>query len=486
MPARPMALWPGPPAKKNTGSGSFWRASAGMHDHVQVDLRAAAAAAGSSGRCSTPHCASCSRPAQAAGVQRAAAPAAAAPARRRRRARRAATSAARARSRRAAAHARADAGAAPPVFSVGRIEPGKVVEAADELAVDEDHRERRPAASTASAAGACATGSRSCRTRGTCTGTPARVQPLAGLARERIPAPCRRPRRALAAMAASTSAITAAAFVGDAGADRGMHAGFVEDLSGHGGVGASWAGRERSRPLLSCRPCEAGVDLGIMAPRGAGVSGAPHSHEKTVMKLYYSPGACSLSPHIALREAGLKFELVKTALQTHKLADGSDYYAVNPKGQVPLLELDDGERLTEGPAILQYIADHAPGKRPRAGGRHDGALPRDGVAQLHHQRAAQGLLAAVQPEHAGGGQGDLRGEPEGASYAFVDAQARRQGLPDGRRSSASPTPTCSPSPTGRPTWASTSTASRTSRPSRERMKARPAVQDAMKAEGLCK
>ena len=87
------------------------------------------------------------------------------------------------------------------------------------------------------------------------------------------------------------------------------------------------------------------------------------------MKLYFSSGACSLSPHIALREAGVKFELVRAALKTHTLADGSDYYAVNPKGQVPLLELDDGERLSEGPAILQYIADHAPasGLAPVAG-----------------------------------------------------------------------------------------------------------------------
>ncbi len=87
------------------------------------------------------------------------------------------------------------------------------------------------------------------------------------------------------------------------------------------------------------------------------------------MKLYYSPGACSLSPHIALCEAGVKVELVKAALQTHTLADGSDYNQVTAKGQVPLLELDDGTRLSEGPAILQYIADHAPasGLAPAAG-----------------------------------------------------------------------------------------------------------------------
>ncbi len=77
-------------------------------------------------------------------------------------------------------------------------------------------------------------------------------------------------------------------------------------------------------------------------------------------KLYYSPGACSLSPHIVLREAGLPFTLVLASTKTKKLADGTDYLTVNPKGQVPLLELDDGQRLSEGPAIVQYIADQVP------------------------------------------------------------------------------------------------------------------------------
>ncbi|WP_431264472.1 glutathione transferase GstA [Roseateles chitinivorans] len=81
------------------------------------------------------------------------------------------------------------------------------------------------------------------------------------------------------------------------------------------------------------------------------------------MKLYYSPGACSLSPHIVLREAGLAFEPVLASTKTHKLQDGTDYYGINPKGYVPLLELDDGQRLSEGPAIIQYIADQAPGKQ---------------------------------------------------------------------------------------------------------------------------
>ena len=81
------------------------------------------------------------------------------------------------------------------------------------------------------------------------------------------------------------------------------------------------------------------------------------------MKLYYSPGACSLSPHIALLEAGLPFELVLTSTKTHKLKDGTDYYEVNSKGYVPLLELADGQRLSEGPAIVQYIADQAPASK---------------------------------------------------------------------------------------------------------------------------
>jgi len=78
------------------------------------------------------------------------------------------------------------------------------------------------------------------------------------------------------------------------------------------------------------------------------------------MKLYFAPDACSLSPHIVLRELGLKFDLVKVDTKTKKTADGGDFLAVNPKGYVPVLELDNGERLTEGPAIVQYLADHKP------------------------------------------------------------------------------------------------------------------------------
>jgi glutathione S-transferase len=80
------------------------------------------------------------------------------------------------------------------------------------------------------------------------------------------------------------------------------------------------------------------------------------------MKLYYSPGACSLSPHIALLEAGLPYDLVKVDLRAKKLENGDDYLTVNPKGQVPALALDSGELVTEGPVIVQMIADKAAGK----------------------------------------------------------------------------------------------------------------------------
>jgi len=81
------------------------------------------------------------------------------------------------------------------------------------------------------------------------------------------------------------------------------------------------------------------------------------------MKLYYSPGACSLSPHIALSEAGLAADIVKVNLKEKKTESGDDFLKVNAKGQVPTLVLDNGETLTEGPAIVQYIADKAPDKK---------------------------------------------------------------------------------------------------------------------------
>lgn len=87
------------------------------------------------------------------------------------------------------------------------------------------------------------------------------------------------------------------------------------------------------------------------------------------MKLYFSPGACSLSAHIALLEAGLAFSTERVDIRKKLTASGADFTAINPKGYVPALQLDDGSVLTEGPAIVQYIADLAPEKQltPAAG-----------------------------------------------------------------------------------------------------------------------
>jgi glutathione S-transferase len=94
------------------------------------------------------------------------------------------------------------------------------------------------------------------------------------------------------------------------------------------------------------------------------------SPEIEMSKLYYTPGSCSLSPHIALREADLPFELVPVDLAEKKLkSDGSSFFSVNPKGYVPALVLDDGQLITEGAIIVQYIADQKPERKlaPKAG-----------------------------------------------------------------------------------------------------------------------
>ena len=87
------------------------------------------------------------------------------------------------------------------------------------------------------------------------------------------------------------------------------------------------------------------------------------------MKLYFAPGACSLSPHIILRETGMNFDLEQVNNQEKKTKSGTDYWTINAKGQVPVLELDNGERITEGPVIVQYLADQKPsaGLVPAAG-----------------------------------------------------------------------------------------------------------------------
>ena len=100
---------------------------------------------------------------------------------------------------------------------------------------------------------------------------------------------------------------------------------------------------------------------------------APPADEEIAMKLYYSPGACSLSPHIVAAEAGIPLQLVKVDTKTKTISSEGDYWAINPKGYVPALELDDGQVLTEGPAIVQYLADLNPAARLAPA---NGTLPR--------------------------------------------------------------------------------------------------------------
>ena len=111
------------------------------------------------------------------------------------------------------------------------------------------------------------------------------------------------------------------------------------------------------------------------------------------MKLYYSPGTCSLSPHIALREAGLDFELVKVDGKTKTTEYGESYWKINPYGYVPALELDDGEVLTEGPAIVQYIAD----LNPQAG-----LAPANGTRARTRLQSALGFINSELHKGIGG------------------------------------------------------------------------------------
>ena len=144
------------------------------------------------------------------------------------------------------------------------------------------------------------------------------------------------------------------------------------------------------------------------------------------MKLFYAPGACSLSPHIVLRELGLPFTLEAVDLKTKRTESGADFTAINPKGYVPALQLDDGEVLTEGPAITQYLADkHAPGKLAPAAGtveraRLNGHLTFIGTEL--HKGFGPLFNPALAPEARAAAIANL-----GRKFKLID-----QGLADGR------------------------------------------------------
>ncbi len=202
------------------------------------------------------------------------------------------------------------------------------------------------------------------------------------------------------------------------------------------------------------------------------------------MKLYYSPGACSLSPHIVLREAGLAFEPVLAPTKTHKLPDGSDYYAINPLGYVPMLELDDGTRLREGPAIIQYIADQVPTKNLAPA---NGTLPRYRLqewltfigTEIHKQFSP--LFNPAIPEEAKKVFRDKLAQ----RFEFVDGQLEGRDYLMGDHFSVADAYLFTVSNWAKPMNIDFSQF-RNLLAFRERMAARPAVQEAMKLEGLLK
>ncbi|MBX3585353.1 MAG: glutathione transferase GstA [Ramlibacter sp.] len=202
------------------------------------------------------------------------------------------------------------------------------------------------------------------------------------------------------------------------------------------------------------------------------------------MKLYYSPGACSLSPHIALREAGIAFEAVKAPTKTHQLDDGTDYYTINPLGYVPLLELDDGTRLREGPAIVQYIADQAPAKNLAPA---NGTLPRYRLQEwltfigTEVHKGFSPLFNPAMPEEAK----TLAKERLATRLKWVDGELAGKQYLMGEAFSVADGYLFTVT-----NWAKPVGVDLSGYPNllayRERVGARPAVQEAMKAEGLLK
>ncbi|HZY17407.1 MAG TPA: glutathione transferase GstA [Ramlibacter sp.] len=202
------------------------------------------------------------------------------------------------------------------------------------------------------------------------------------------------------------------------------------------------------------------------------------------MKLYYSPGACSLSPHIVLREAGLAFEPVLASTKTHQLQDGTDYYGINPLGYVPLLELDDGTRLREGPAIVQYIADQVPTKNLVPA---NGTLPRYRLqewltfigTEIH--KSFSPLFNPAMPEEGK----QIYRERLASRLQWVDGQLADKPYLMGENFSVADAYLFTVS-----NWAAPMKIDLSGLKNllafRERMAARPAVQEAMKAEGLLK
>ncbi len=137
------------------------------------------------------------------------------------------------------------------------------------------------------------------------------------------------------------------------------------------------------------------------------------------MKLYFSPGACSLSPHIVLRELGVPFDLIKVNLGEHKTEKGEDYKSINPKGYVPALKTDDGKMLTEGVAINQYLADSKPESK---------LAPANGTFERYElQEMLNFISTEIHKTYSPLFNPDL---PDGARTIFMDKLTKRFGEVD--------------------------------------------------------
>jgi glutathione S-transferase len=202
------------------------------------------------------------------------------------------------------------------------------------------------------------------------------------------------------------------------------------------------------------------------------------------MKLYYSPGACSLSPHIVLLEAGLPFEKIKIDGKTKTMDGAGDYRTVNPLGYVPLLELDDGTRINEGPAIVQYIADKVPAKNLAPA---SGSLDRTKLqswlnfvtSEMH--KGFSPLFNAAMPEEAK----NIFRERLATRFAHLDKHLATNDYLMGKNFSVADAYLFVVS-----NWANAVKMDLSPYPNvlayRKRVAERPAVQAAMKAEGLVK
>jgi glutathione S-transferase len=202
------------------------------------------------------------------------------------------------------------------------------------------------------------------------------------------------------------------------------------------------------------------------------------------MKLYYSPGACSLAPHIVAREAGIDLQLERVDTKSKKTASGGDFLAINPKGYVPALEMDNGEVLTEGPVIAQYLADSKPAS---------GLVPAAGSLERYRLQEMMGFINSEIHKSYGPLFGantlpqvrEEKVEALGKRYALIEQRLAGRDFLLGDRFTAADAYLYTVT-----NWAGHVKVDLSAFPNlqafQKRVASRPAVQAAMKAEGLVK